>query len=500
MTQTTNNTAHTSSRLTNLLSLSSFDQSWGETFEDSLLGKIWLQVTKPGASAGNPLRTAGSLLQLAGFLVVLLLTCAVGMRQFASDKEGLALFVLAGLALWVAGRLAGGKERARGNAISAIVLAFLAANVIAACASHYLQASLSGLAKLLVYVASYFLFTCTAGQSKKRMILCTVLLVITGLLVSLYGLYQYKIGVAPLATWEDPTVEVKGTRIYSTLNNPNLLAGYLVPLLPLSFSLAMLAAWSKRTWLAFPALAASGVIALAIILTGSRGGYIGMAGAGAGMVLIVGNWLWREKPKHRLTIIASALVLAVLFILALHFVPTVEQRVISIFAGGEHTSNRYRMNVWLSSFKMFKDSWWFGVGPGNKAFELAYGLYMITGFDALGTYCVPLEFAVEAGILGLAAFGTLVIALLARAHLNFYTTEDGEMRWLIAGASAALFGLMAHGLVDTVFFRPQVQLIFWLVAAMIASASFPLAKKKSECCDDSIARGNNGVQIDPALS
>lgn len=40
---------------------------------------------------------------------------------------------------------------------------------------------------------------------------------------------------------------------------------------------------------------------------------------------------------------------------------------------------------------MFKDNWWIGVGPGNTAFRLAYGLYMKSGFDALGTYCVPLE-------------------------------------------------------------------------------------------------------------
>jgi hypothetical protein len=60
------------------------------------------------------------------------------------------------------------------------------------------------------------------------------------------------------------------------------------------------------------------------------------------------------------------------------------------FAGSEHSSNAYRIYVWRASAKMFMDNWWFGVGPGNSTFPLAYGLYMKSGFDALGTYCVPL--------------------------------------------------------------------------------------------------------------
>ncbi len=61
----------------------------------------------------------------------------------------------------------------------------------------------------------------------------------------------------------------------------------------------------------------------------------------------------------------------------------------------------------------------FGIGVGNQAFRLAYGLYMRSGFDALGAYCVPLEIAVETGVFGLLAFAVLLLAILCRAHLNF---------------------------------------------------------------------------------
>ncbi len=466
--------------MVSLLSLTRFDSQWSDTVAASAAGKIWCSIAGIGQRlSNNKLSAFGSSLQIVGFIIVLALIAALGLKQFANDKEGLALFVLAGLALRLVGRLLGGKEPYPGNAIDAIVLSYLGSNIVAACASHYCLESLKGLAKLCIFIASYFLFTDAAGQSRRRIITAVGTLVAAGFFVSLYGLYQYKIGVAPLATWEDPTMDVKGTRIYSTLGNPNLLAGFLIPILPLSFSISMVATWAKRYWLTIPLLAVTGVIGLAIILTGSRGAYIGLVGVALSMAAIIGSWLWKEKPRSRIFLVLALLAIPVLFYAALHFLPSVEARVMSIFAGGEHTSNRYRMNVWLASLRMFQDSWWFGVGPGNKAFELAYGLYMMTGFDALGTYCVPLEVAVEAGLLGLLTFGALIVSVLARAHFNFYNADDGTLRWLVAGCATGLVGLMTHGLVDTVFYRPQVQFIFWLIVAIVVSAGSLAGRKNS---------------------
>jgi putative inorganic carbon (HCO3(-)) transporter len=262
---------------------------------------------------------------------------------------------------------------------------------------------------------------------------------------------------------------VQGTRIYSTLLNPNLLAGYLIPIAPLALGLAFAAIAAKRYLLSIPAFAAAALIALATILTGSRGGYIAIGAAvGAGAVMVVAR-AWQLKPKLRVPLIILCVVLPLLLLLGLHFVPSFEQRLTSIFAGREHSSNSFRMNVWHSSIQMLKDNWWFGVGPGNQAFVLAYGLYMRSGFDALGTYCVPLEVAVESGVLGLAAFVVLIVSLCARGHLSFWSDRSDWQKWLTALSVASLVGMMAHGLVDTVFYRPQVQFIFWLLVALIVS-------------------------------
>ncbi len=460
-------------RVVPAVALENVDVSWSATLDRSATFGFWLALKRALSAALPKLSAAGALMQRLGFVLVALLCFVLAAPQFANDKEGLAAIVGLAFFLHVAGGLLNGPEKFRASAVDALVILFLFANIIAAGASHYLVPSMSGLSKLLVFVISYFLFVGVLQQSPdKRIPIILAMLTMGGLLVSLYGLYQYKIGVAPLATWEDPTVEEKATRIYSTLGNPNLLAGYLVPLIPVSFCLSMVVS-VRRGWTRFlvvPLLAVTGIIAAATFLTGSRGGYIGIIAALGALFAIALAWLWREKVRARVPLIICAVLLPLAAVAILHFkLPSVEHRFLSIFAGSQHSSNAYRMNVWRSSWHMFQDNWWCGVGPGNKTFRLAYGLYMRSGFDALGTYCVPLEVAVESGIPGLLSFSWLVLACCARAHRRFWGNSSAARRWLAAGAMAALIGMMFHGLVDTVFYRPQVQLIFWLMVAVLVA-------------------------------
>jgi len=39
----------------------------------------------------------------------------------------------------------------------------------------------------------------------------------------------------------------------------------------------------------------------------------------------------------------------------------------------------------------------------------------------------------------------------------------------LIGAIATLVGMMAHGFVDTVWYRPEVNMLWWLMVAIIAS-------------------------------
>ncbi|RTL39297.1 MAG: hypothetical protein EKK48_19840 [Candidatus Melainabacteria bacterium] len=466
------------SQIANLASLNDVDSAWQKAVQSSAIVGVGSAFKSAMSKIdGDAVRKAGSLLQMLGYLSALVLFAALGMRQFAEDKGGLGIIALGGFAVWTLGYLLGGKESRRSNAVDIIVLIFFAINIVAACASHYFIPSIKGLQKIIVYISSYFYFTAILRDSPKRKLVLVSILVLAGVVESLYGFDQFRNHVQPLATWEDPTVESQGTRIFSWLGNPNLLAGYLIPICPLALALGFGALSSGRFLLSIPALVSAAIICVAIVLTGSRGGYLAIAAAGATISWMAVARFWVLKPKARIFIVILSIAVPVILLLGLHFVPSFEQRVTSIFAGREHSSNSYRINVWIASWRMFLDNWWIGIGPGNQVFRLAYGLYMVSGFDALGTYCVPLEVAVECGIFGLAAFALLLISLFARAHISFWSTNADSSnklsleQWLTAGATAALIGLMAQGMVDTVFYRPQVHFIFWLAVALIVTDS-----------------------------
>lgn len=465
------------SKLVPALSLETLDQNWQFTWQTSLAGRLW-----SGLKAAIPkgLAQLGDKLQLLSFLIVLALLVILGLPQLAGDKEALAIIIAAGFGLRTLGNLLSYKQTYRLSAIDIPVLAYLFSNIISTFASHYLQTSLIGLAKVAVYIAAYFLFTQSLQASPKRSIWAVSLLLLGGLCVALYGLYQYKIGVAPLATWEDPNVESKSTRIYSTLGNPNLLAAFLIPMIPLSLSLCIASFTRRKYFWSGLLLFTSGVITAATFLTGSRGAYLGLLAGFATFFAISAMAFWKHQPKYRIVLVLLLLVMPAIVWAGLHLIPSFEQRFSSIFAGSEHSSNAFRLQVWRASSTMFMDNWWFGIGPGNKTFVLAYGLYMTSGFDALGTYCVPLEIAVETGILGLASFGLLLVSVMARAHIGFWQASDPWQRWLAAGCAAGLMGMMVHGLVDTVFYRPQVQLIFWLLVAIVVSTHLTSSKKSSD--------------------
>lgn len=468
-------------RLITSLSMQDLDPDWSRALQQSqLLNCLNKFVTKITSLLDRwpKAKAIGQQLQNISFYLIVLLFASLALPQFARDKEGLASILLAAFFVWLAGIFLAKSAKYSPNAIDALMLLFLSINIIATCASHYFLYSLHGLLKLLVYILAYFLFRALLAGNRWRQLIIVLTLLISGSLVALYGIYQYKIGVAPLATWEDPNIEDQVTRVYSTLNNPNLLAGYLVPLIMLAASLIP-ANWSRgKFFYSLLSAACTAILTLTLVLTGSRGGYLG-AGAGFFALLLIGvSFLWRRHKSIRPLLIAALLLVPIFVVLAFHQFPGFEHRIVSIFAGREHSSNSFRLNVWHACFNMFKDNWLIGIGVGNQAFCQAYGLYMRSGFDALATYCVPLEIAVETGIFGLLSFCLIIISTLCRGHLFFWqktedkTSEAGILfsKWIVAGMSVALLSLCVHGLVDTVFFRPPVQFIFFLLLSLLAQS------------------------------
>ena len=400
---------------------------------------------------------------LGGLLVILIATLPF-LENAQTGVIGAAV-AIAWLMMWLSDRRdAEDQSVPIWTPIHLPLISYWAIALIATLLSPVRVAALDGMLKLTIYMLAFVSMSRMMRLGWRSVLVGTYL--VTTLVVCAYAVQQWYLGAPELATWTDITSETAGTtRVYSFLGNPNLLAGYLIPALPLG----AIAAIHWRSW-GMKVLGAVVAIlgAFCITQTQSRGGLLGLAAESFALVLLLVYWWGKRLPTWTLPVTfggtASAIALGTIL------VPTLRKRVVSIF-GTEDSSNAFRVNVWMSVLNMIKAKPILGIGPGNKAFNLVYPLYQRSGYSALGAYSVPLELTVETGIIGVICYGWLIFSIFRQAWIalnRLRSDRNMDGLWIIA-AIATIVGMMTHGLFDTVWYRPQVQLLWWLAIAIISS-------------------------------
>lgn len=360
--------------------------------------------------------------------------------------------------------------------IHLLVLLYWFIALIATAASPVKAAAAVGLAKLTLNILVFLLLARVLRSPPLRSTLITLYLLAVAI-VSVYGMRQWFFGAAALATWVDTESSLAGTtRVYSFLGNPNLLASYLIP--GCMMSAAAVFAWKR--WLPrILAVALAMLNSACLVLTFSRGGWIGYIIGGFAFLLLLVHWLSIYLPrfwrKWALPLVLGAS--AAFVVVAVMAVDPLRDRVLSMFAGREDSSNNYRINVWASVREMIADRPILGIGPGNTAFNRVYPSYQRTGFTALSAYSIYLEILVETGIIGFSCFLwllTVTFTLAWKRLQDMRQLGDRNGFWLM-GAIASMIGVLAHGMVDTVWYRPQISTLWWLMLAIVASYYFPAA-------------------------
>ncbi|WP_286396030.1 IctB family putative bicarbonate transporter [Pseudanabaena mucicola] len=412
---------------------------------------------------------------LGGLLVVMLVT--LPFLENAQTGVICAAVAIAWLLLWLSD-LRNEQEQTVPiwTAIHTPLISYWAIAFVATLVSPVRVAAVDGMVKLTLYMLAFVSMSRLMRLGWRSIFIGAYLG--SALIASAYGVQQWYLGAPELATWTDPTSETAGvTRVYSFLGNPNLFAGYLMPALPLG----AIAAIHWRGW----GLKALGIITaifgtFCITQTQSRGGLMGLAAASLTLVLLLVYWWGKRLPKWTFPTVFGGMAGAI--VIGTILVPTLRKRVFSIF-GTDDSSNAFRVNVWQSVLNMIRAKPILGIGPGNKAFNQIYPLYQRSGYSALGTYSVPLEITVETGIIGVICYGWLVFTVFRQGLLalnRLRGDRESSGLWII-GAIATLVGMLVHGLVDTVWYRPQVQLLWWLAIAIISSFYInPVAKQEVE--------------------
>jgi putative inorganic carbon (hco3(-)) transporter len=415
-------------------------------------------------------RQGSWLMRWADYLAAGLVALVFGLAPFVSTGlVGVLLLACAGF--WLLLTLTDEGEAGAGTTpLHLLVLLYWGVATVATAMSPVRSAALEGWIKLTLYLLFFALMARVLRSSRLR---STLILVYLGAaaIVSVVGLRQWFFGASALATWVDPESSLAGTtRVYSFLGNPNLLAAYLLP--ATIFSAAAFFAW--RNWLPkLLALTLWVVNSACLVLTFSRGGWIGYVVGSFVLLMLLVHWLTVRFPRFwRIWTLPIVLgISALLVAVAVITVEPLRERVSSIFVGREDSSNNFRINVWMAVIEMIKDRPWLGIGPGNDAFNRVYPRYQQPGYTALSAYSVVLEIAVETGLIGIACFLWLLLVAFSQAWQRIQQLRKLGSRegfWLMA-AVANMVGMLAHGLVDTVWYRPQVSTLWWLTIALIAS-------------------------------
>lgn len=412
----------------------------------------------------------------------------IGVTLFAStfmESEKIGAFAIVVILLTIVKMFTKKGAKVRMTSWDAAIFVYFIICFISTINSTLIPQSIHGFLKTVIYVFYYF---CAANyfqtnQNKIRYIFLLVGILCTA--ESLIAIYQNFIGVEQISTWQDSNYinpEDAIARAYGTLKpyNPNLLGGYLLAGIPYILGAGSICIVKKQWKTFWSSFAFFAICSLAVFLTGSRGAYLGLGAIIAGIILVAGLLIKTDfSSNQNLKSLYQKSVTAIIsmFALVLILVPKITKRLLSIFILRGDSSTSFRMNVYNSSWHMFCDNWILGIGAGNQTFREIYGLYMLTGYDALSTYSVPLEIAVESGIFALIAFLSFIVLFLISAFKFILKVCPNVLadKIVVAAAILIILGVMTHGMFDTIYFRPQVQFLFW---TMIAMASAVLIKQQ----------------------
>lgn len=309
-----------------------------------------------------------------------------------------------------------------------------------------------------------------------RLRLAAYAMVLAGLGLAIFAPFSVqwntqKLSFLPAALYDRFLVTVSNTA------NPNVMAGSLVLLFPLSPGLLLFSGrripWPLQAFL----IAAGLLMAGMLVLTQSRGALVGMV---ASLVLLV---LLRWRKSRLFLLLAEVVALVVGIMIG-------PLNVIEFLTGATSLGGLDgRMEVWSRSLYMIYDFPLTGIGMGTftQVTDLLYPFFLYEPGSVEHAHNLYLQVAVDLGLPGLVAWLAVLVTAVLAAH-RVYQAGMGSLRLkadlalsslfdpalaagLGAGLLASLAALIIHGFFDAVVWgmvRPAP--LVWAVWGLAAAA------------------------------
>jgi O-antigen ligase len=233
--------------------------------------------------------------------------------------------------------------------------------------------------------------------------------------------------------------------------NPNYVALYLEPLIGLASGFALFGTGRGRT----VAIVALALLLPAEIATFSRGGLVVLA-----LLVVIVVVTSRNRWLQWLALAAGVAGAVVLWNL-----PTLGDRIRAALTLNQGTAYN-RLRIWSATFRMLGDHPLFGAGLNSYQQVMA-------PYRAGDPYSVPEPYPhnilltswTELGLLGLVAFVWILVGLIVRPWRAF-AQATGIHRAVIWGTGTAFAMIVVHGLVDSPYWKNDLSVEFWLLAAL----------------------------------
>lgn len=346
-----------------------------------------------------------------------------------------------------AGRTSALREWIGDPTIAGLVVFIVLVGVISLTTSVAVHESLRSLRTIIVEPAAFYFLVVTQVRDRRAAFALALALVAAGVLISFVGFWQYATDQR-IITAEEALRRIRG--FYGSPNNLGLFLGRALPM-----AVALSLWWPRgRPWL----IAASSVIALALLLTFSIGAWVAV-----GVSLLVLAAL-RGRRAFQVAVGMGVVGLFVVTAAALR-VP----RIGSHFDLGAGTTFE-RVLVWQSALHMLADHPIRGIGLDNFLYYYQHGYRLPAAWrepDLSHPHNLVLDFWLSLGLPGLLGLG-LLLGRLGTVVTREWQASGPMERGVYAGVVGAMLDTILHGLVDNSFFLVDLSVLFWLMFAIVA--------------------------------